>query len=100
MRRGQHLLLLVSLVGLLALVATAGAARLAPAGRVARIAYVIGGDTIELTNGERVRLVQIDTPEGDAAPGRRGTRTTASPQVHPGPRRDRVRARKARWTPV
>ena len=27
------------------------------------VARVIDGDTIELTNGERVRLVQIDTPE-------------------------------------
>jgi micrococcal nuclease len=29
----------------------------------ARIQYVIDGDTVVLTNGEHVRLVQIDTPE-------------------------------------
>lgn len=28
-----------------------------------RVNRVIDGDTIELTNGQRVRLVQIDTPE-------------------------------------
>ncbi len=28
-----------------------------------RLARVIDGDTIALTNGERVRLLQIDTPE-------------------------------------
>ena len=28
-----------------------------------RISRVIDGDTVELTNGRRVRLVQIDTPE-------------------------------------
>jgi endonuclease YncB( thermonuclease family) len=30
---------------------------------VARIDYVADGDTVDLTNGQRVRLVQIDTPE-------------------------------------
>ena len=32
-------------------------------GAVYRIGRVIDGDTIELDNGQRVRLVQIDTPE-------------------------------------
>jgi len=40
---------------------------LAPAGLAAppayRIARVVDGDTVELANGVRVRLVQIDTPE-------------------------------------
>jgi endonuclease YncB( thermonuclease family) len=44
----------------LATVALAGSAAAAPVYRVAR---VIDGDTIELGNGHRVRLVQIDTPE-------------------------------------
>jgi micrococcal nuclease len=37
----------------------------APAGadESARVARVVDGDTIALTNGERVRLLQIDTPE-------------------------------------
>jgi micrococcal nuclease len=33
------------------------------AGQVARIDHVADGDTVDLTNGQRVRLVQIDTPE-------------------------------------
>jgi DNA polymerase III epsilon subunit family exonuclease len=57
-------LLLVAALGLLALVASTGvAAKLPVSGQLARIAYVIDGDTVELANGERVRLVQIDTPE-------------------------------------
>lgn len=47
----------------LALAAAAGAAKLPARGRAARIAYVVDGDTVQLTNGSRVRLVQIDTPE-------------------------------------
>ena len=39
---------------------SAPAASAAPVFRVNR---VIDGDTIELTNGQHVRLVQIDTPE-------------------------------------
>ncbi len=34
-----------------------------PGGRRAVVAAVIDGDTIELRNGKRVRLVQIDAPE-------------------------------------
>ncbi|MBM3678489.1 MAG: thermonuclease family protein, partial [Actinobacteria bacterium] len=33
------------------------------AGPQYRVSRVIDGDTIELRNGQRVRLVQIDTPE-------------------------------------
>jgi micrococcal nuclease len=33
------------------------------AGQLARIQYVIDGDTVVLANGEHVRLVQIDAPE-------------------------------------
>jgi endonuclease YncB( thermonuclease family) len=33
------------------------------ASRVARILRVVDGDTVDLTNGKKVRLVQIDTPE-------------------------------------
>jgi micrococcal nuclease len=35
----------------------------APAGERARVARVVDGDTIDLANGARVRLLQIDTPE-------------------------------------
>jgi endonuclease YncB( thermonuclease family) len=34
-----------------------------PAAHVYRIARVVDGDTVDLTNGAKVRLVQIDTPE-------------------------------------
>ena len=54
MRRG---LVLFGLV--LALAATAGAAP----SQFFRISYVIDGDTVVLTNGAHVRLVQIDAPE-------------------------------------
>lgn len=40
-----------------------GAANRARAGQLARIDYVVDGDTVALTNGRHVRLVQIDTPE-------------------------------------
>jgi endonuclease YncB( thermonuclease family) len=63
MRPLSRPLLLIALGLLLALAATAGAAKLPPGGQLARIAYVVDGDTVELGNGERVRLVQIDTPE-------------------------------------
>jgi endonuclease YncB( thermonuclease family) len=36
---------------------------LPPGGQFARIAYVVDGDIVDLTNGARIRLVQIDTPE-------------------------------------
>ena len=48
-------------VVVVALALLAAAAPAAPT--VYRVARVIDGDTIELTNGQRVRLVQIDTPE-------------------------------------
>lgn len=54
MRRG---LVLFGLV--LALAAPAGAAP----SQLFRISYVIDGDTVVLTNGAHVRLVQIDAPE-------------------------------------
>jgi micrococcal nuclease len=52
----------------LALLAVAGAIGVSPAfgstgSTVARIDHVADGDTVDLTSGARVRLVQIDTPE-------------------------------------
>lgn len=62
--RRPRLLLLLALSGLLlALGASAAAAGPASSGRFARIEYVVDGDTVALTNGRHVRLVQIDTPE-------------------------------------
>ena len=64
---------------LLACAATAAAAKLPRGGRFARIEYVIDGDTVALTNGLHVRLVQIDTPEVYNSPecyGKRASRIT------------------------
>jgi len=41
----------------------AAAASAAPARRPPTLAYVVDGDTIALTSGAHVRLLQIDTPE-------------------------------------
>src|ERR1700758_602144 len=50
-------------VALLLLAPGAEAAKLPRGGELARIDHVADGDTVDLTNGARVRLVQIDTPE-------------------------------------
>jgi micrococcal nuclease len=63
MRHPACLLLVLGVGLLLVLASTAGAAKLPRGGQLARIAYVIDGDTVVLTNGRHVRLVQIDTPE-------------------------------------
>ena len=52
--------LLATLALALMLAATSSAALQAP---VLRIDHVADGDTVDLTNGAKVRLVQIDTPE-------------------------------------
>jgi micrococcal nuclease len=54
------------LLAALALVAGglhAAAGARAPVATLARIGHVVDGDTVELADGRRVRLVQIDTPE-------------------------------------
>jgi micrococcal nuclease len=67
---------------------------------VARIDHVADGDTVDLTNGQRVRLVQIDTPEvyfGMECYGPQASATT-KPLLRPGtlvrllvePKADRV----------
>jgi endonuclease YncB( thermonuclease family) len=57
-------LLLVSLGAVLVFAPTAGgAANRSLAGQLARIDRVVDGDTVALTDGRHVRLVQIDTPE-------------------------------------
>jgi endonuclease YncB( thermonuclease family) len=48
-----------------------------PSATLARVDHVADGDTLTLTNGRRVRLVQIDTPEVYFHPecyGRRASR--------------------------
>src|SRR3712207_1250685 len=48
----------VLVVALLAALGLAG-----PAGESAVVAWVADGDTLTLTDGKRVRLLQVDTPE-------------------------------------
>ena len=50
------------LLAVLLVPATAGAQTTA-AGQLGRIDHVADGDTVDLTNGAKIRLVQIDTPE-------------------------------------
>ena len=54
-------LALLVLLGLLAAAGAAGGSL--RAGQLARVDHAADGDTIDLSNGQRVRLVQIDTPE-------------------------------------
>src|SRR6266480_4425798 len=57
-------LLLVSLGVVLVFAPTAGGAAIrSHAGQLVRIDRVVDGDTVALTDGRHVRLVQIDTPE-------------------------------------
>jgi len=57
------LILLVLVVGSLVLMGTSASSTAAAMSTVLRIDHVADGDTVDLTNGARVRLVQIDTPE-------------------------------------
>src|SRR6476660_449992 len=59
----RRLLLLFLGVVLMFAPTAGGAANGSRAGQLARIDYVVDGDTVALTNGRHVRLVQIDTPE-------------------------------------
>src|SRR5436189_4369897 len=59
--------------------AASGSASSSSGGAIGRIDHVADGDTVDLTNGARVRLVQIDTPEVYFRPecyGRRASATT------------------------
>jgi endonuclease YncB( thermonuclease family) len=56
-------LLSISLLVLLALLLVAGASGHAARSGSAVVASITDGDTLRLTSGERVRLLQIDTPE-------------------------------------
>jgi micrococcal nuclease len=47
------------------------------AGRLGRIDHVVDGDTVDLTNGAKIRLVQIDTPEVYFHPECYGRRASA-----------------------
>lgn len=47
------------------------------AGQLGRIDHVADGDTVDLTNGQKVRLVQIDTPEVYFSPECYGRKASA-----------------------
>src|SRR5919201_3886507 len=59
----RFLLLLAALVVAACAGSTAGLGSAGGSDEWARVQWVVDGDTLSLTNGERVRLVQIDTPE-------------------------------------
>jgi micrococcal nuclease len=60
----RALIALASVSGLLAFVGSPAASTSAVAtSKVLRIDHVADGDTVDLTNGAKLRLVQIDTPE-------------------------------------
>lgn len=65
------------LAGLVVLVALGCSPRAAPAGLPAgddaTVDYVADGDTLQLTNGVRVRLLNVDTPEFDDCFGAEAT---------------------------
>src|SRR5580765_8945804 len=61
----------------LAVLLLAAPASSASAGQVFRISRVVDGDTVDLTNGAKVRLVQIDTPEVYFSPECYGRRASA-----------------------
>jgi micrococcal nuclease len=63
MTRVSRPLPLAAILVVLVLAPTEGAATPLADGQLSRIARVVDGDTVYLTNGSRVRLVQIDTPE-------------------------------------
>ena len=69
----------VALAALLVIVLTvAGAAPASvSAGQLGRIDHVADGDTVDLTNGQKVRLVQIDTPEVYFSPECYGKKASA-----------------------
>jgi micrococcal nuclease len=67
-----------------ALFAPAARAANAPRGdQLARIARVVDGDTVALTNGAHVRLVQIDTPEVYSAECYGGEASAATKRLLP-----------------
>jgi endonuclease YncB( thermonuclease family) len=68
---------------LAAILSIAGAAPASvSAGQLGRIDHVADGDTVDLTNGAKIRLVQIDTPEVYFSPecyGKKACRQSRSP---------------------
>ena len=58
-------------------VATGAAPASVAVGQLGRIDHVADGDTVDLTNGTRIRLVQIDTPEVYGSPECYGKQASA-----------------------
>jgi endonuclease YncB( thermonuclease family) len=69
-------LVLVTLLAL-ALVPSGSATKPSTGWTLGRIDHVADGDTVDLTNGQKIRLVQIDTPEVYFAPECYGEQASA-----------------------
>jgi endonuclease YncB( thermonuclease family) len=52
-----------AVIGVVAIALTCAAGALPAAPPTYRIGHVADGDTVDLANGQRMRLVEIDTPE-------------------------------------
>jgi endonuclease YncB( thermonuclease family) len=81
---GKPIVLPSGLLALLTLTLSASGAH--AASPVYRIDHVVDGDTVALRNGQRVRLVQIDTPEvffGTECYGRAASRRSNSAWKEP-----------------
>jgi micrococcal nuclease len=70
-------IVLAFVVGSFAVVGTPAASTAASSSTVLRIDYVADGDSVDLTNGAKVRLVQIDTPEVYFSPECYGKKASA-----------------------
>lgn len=73
----RALIVLALTVGSQALLGRTATSRAAANSTVLRIDHVADGDTVDLTNGARVRLVQIDTPEVFSQPECYGRQASA-----------------------
>jgi micrococcal nuclease len=62
---GALALTLIVATSITTIITTAGLAGAGQRSRTARLDHVVDGDTIALRNGERVRLIGVDTPEVD-----------------------------------
>jgi endonuclease YncB( thermonuclease family) len=73
----RALVLAALLSALLAIAGGAPAPASISVGQLGRVDHVVDGDTVDLTNGAKVRLVQIDTPEVYPQPECYGKRASA-----------------------
>jgi micrococcal nuclease len=75
--RRDGLIALAFVAGSLTVIGTPAVSTAATTSNALRIDHVADGDTVDLTNGAKVRLVQIDTPEVYSHPECYGTQASA-----------------------